>query len=107
MTIAAFAAAAGFASYIYWPEDDIVINPNITESYRSSLEDEREEYINELLENSSDPDLYIKKGVVEKKLGLLSEAERSIEKVFDFKDVAEALSYMSNNQHFGKLVLKL
>lgn len=85
MTIAAFAAAAGFASYIYWPEDDIVINPNITESYRSSLEDEREEYINELLENSSDPDLYIKKGVVEKKLGLLSEAERSIEKVFDFK----------------------
>jgi NADPH2:quinone reductase len=30
-----------------------------------------------------------------------------VEKVFDFKDVENALSFMRDNQHFGKLVLKL
>ena len=30
-----------------------------------------------------------------------------VEKVFDFKDVGKALSFMRDNQHFGKLVLKL
>ena len=30
-----------------------------------------------------------------------------IEKVFDFKDVSQALSYMRDNKHFGKLILKL
>ena len=30
-----------------------------------------------------------------------------IEKVFDFNDVGKALEYMRENQHFGKLVLKL
>ena len=30
-----------------------------------------------------------------------------IEKVFDFNDVGNALDYMRENQHFGKLVLKL
>jgi len=41
------------------------------------------------------------------KLVETGELSLPVEKVFDFKDVAEALSYMSNNQHFGKLVLKL
>ena len=39
--------------------------------------------------------------VIEKKLLL------PIEKVFDFDNVKEALSYMRENKHFGKLVLKL
>ena len=30
-----------------------------------------------------------------------------IEKVFDFNDVAQALSFMRDNEHFGKLILKL
>jgi NADPH:quinone reductase-like Zn-dependent oxidoreductase len=30
-----------------------------------------------------------------------------IEKVFDFKDVTQALSCMRDNEHFGKLILKL
>ena len=30
-----------------------------------------------------------------------------IEKVFDFKDVSQALSHMRGNKHFGKLILKL
>ena len=30
-----------------------------------------------------------------------------IEKVYDFNDVAQALSSMRDNQHFGKLILKL
>ena len=30
-----------------------------------------------------------------------------IEKVFDFNDVSQALSYMRDNKHFGKLILKL
>ena len=30
-----------------------------------------------------------------------------VEKIFDFKDVENALSFMRENQHFGKLVLKL
>ena len=30
-----------------------------------------------------------------------------VEKIFDFKDVENALSFMRDNQHFGKLVLKL
>ena len=30
-----------------------------------------------------------------------------IEKVFDFKDVSQALSHMRANKHFGKLILKL
>jgi NADPH:quinone reductase-like Zn-dependent oxidoreductase len=30
-----------------------------------------------------------------------------IEKVFDFNDVAQALSSMRDNEHFGKLILKL
>ena len=30
-----------------------------------------------------------------------------IEKIFDFNDVAQALSSMRDNEHFGKLILKL
>ena len=30
-----------------------------------------------------------------------------IEKVFEFNDVADALSCMRENQHFGKLILKV
>ena len=30
-----------------------------------------------------------------------------VEKIFDFKDVGKALCFMRDNQHFGKLVLKL
>ena len=30
-----------------------------------------------------------------------------IEKIFEFNDVADALSCMRDNQHFGKLILKV
>ena len=30
-----------------------------------------------------------------------------IEKIFEFDDVSDALSCMRNNQHFGKLILKV
>lgn len=42
-----------------------------------------------------------------KKLVVSGEFSLPIEKVFDFNDVGKALEYMRENQHFGKLVLKL
>ena len=41
------------------------------------------------------------------KLVISGELSLPIEKVFDFNDVGKALDYMRENQHFGKLVLKL
>ena len=41
------------------------------------------------------------------KLVVSGELSLPIEKVFDFNDVGKALDYMRENQHFGKLVLKL
>ena len=41
------------------------------------------------------------------KLVVSGEFSLPIEKVFDFNDVGKALEYMRENQHFGKLVLKL
>lgn len=41
------------------------------------------------------------------KLVVSGELSLPIEKVFDFDDVGKALDYMRENQHFGKLVLKL
>ena len=42
-----------------------------------------------------------------KKIVISGELSLPIEKVFDFNDVGNALDYMRENQHFGKLVLKL
>jgi len=42
-----------------------------------------------------------------KKIVVSGELSLPIEKVFDFNDVGKALDYMRENQHFGKLVLKL
>ena len=42
-----------------------------------------------------------------KKIVISGELSLPIEKVFDFNDVGKALDYMRENQHFGKLVLKL
>ena len=41
------------------------------------------------------------------KLVISGELSLPIEKVFDFNDVGKSLDYMRENQHFGKLVLKL
>lgn len=41
------------------------------------------------------------------KIVVSGELSLPIEKVFDFNDVGKALDYMRENQHFGKLVLKL
>lgn len=41
------------------------------------------------------------------KLVISGELSLTIEKVFDFNDVGKSLDYMRENQHFGKLVLKL
>ena len=41
------------------------------------------------------------------KIVISGELSLPIEKVFDFNDVGKALDYMRENQHFGKLVLKL
>ena len=41
------------------------------------------------------------------KLVVSAELSLPIEKVFEFNDVVKALDYMRDNQHFGKLVLKL
>ena len=41
------------------------------------------------------------------KIVISGELSLPIEKVFDFIDVRKALDYMRENQHFGKLVLKL
>ena len=38
---------------------------------------------------------------------LFFNALQAQEKVFDFKDVKQALSCMRDNEHFGKLILKL
>ena len=41
------------------------------------------------------------------KIVVSGELSLPIEKVFDFNDVGKALDYMRENEHFGKLVLKL
>ena len=41
------------------------------------------------------------------KLVISGELSLPIEKIFDFNDVGKSLDYMRENQHFGKLVLKL
>ena len=52
-------------------------------------------------------DVYLKMWRDFQKLVVSGELSLPVEKVFDFNDVGEALSCMRDNQHFGKLVLKL
>lgn len=52
-------------------------------------------------------DVYSKMWNDFEKLVVSGELSLPVEKVFDFKDVGKALSFMRDNQHFGKLVLKL
>jgi len=52
-------------------------------------------------------DVYSKMWNDFKNLVVSGELSLPVEKVFDFKDVENALSFMRDNQHFGKLVLKL
>jgi NADPH2:quinone reductase len=52
-------------------------------------------------------DVYSKMWRDFQKLVVSGELSLPVEKVFDFNDVGEALSCMRDNQHFGKLVLKL
>jgi len=65
----------GYISYLYWPKEDIVVDPNISEEYKQTLKDELVSYQDELAQNPGNSDLFIKIGKLEHKLGQLSSAE--------------------------------
>ncbi|PIP67041.1 MAG: hypothetical protein COW93_02345 [Parcubacteria group bacterium CG22_combo_CG10-13_8_21_14_all_41_9] len=76
----------GYISYLYWPKEDIVVDPNISEEYKQTLKDELVSYQDELAQNPGNSDLFIKIGKLEHKLGQLSSAERNLKQAIKIEN---------------------
>jgi len=73
-------AIVAFFIYTYLQEENIIVNPNLPEEYKQTLEADLQTYTDELFNDPSNIESYIKVGTTQKKLGLLSQAEKTFKK---------------------------
>jgi Flp pilus assembly protein TadD len=74
-------------------QPDIVVVPNITETYRAELEAEFTNKIAALTENKEQIDTVLEAGLIEQKLGLLSAAERRFKQALKINN-RDYITYM-------------
>ena len=81
-----FSASGAVLVWKFWHGQDIVIDPNITEEYKNTLNQEMKGYLEELAQKPNDADVHIKIAVTNQKLGFLSEAERNLKKALKIRE---------------------
>ncbi|MBU2575946.1 hypothetical protein KKF64_02575 [Patescibacteria group bacterium] len=100
LVIVVILASATVVIYLYLQEENIIVNPNLPEEYRQTLEADLQTYANELLDDPSNIESYIKIGTTQQKLGLLSQAEGTFKRALKLPaDDKQYLLYL----YLGKL----